>query len=122
MSNKIRCRLTQFVILLGVVGAAMLFFSFQATSSARSIVTDAQGNTWSCESNHFLMNAGGLDAAPPSSAPLNPDHTYGCPRGTRRSLAEVVLEGPAWVPYFGFALIVGSSFAQIWLMRPENDD
>lgn len=121
MSTKSRFRLTQIAILLGVIGATVLFFSFQATSSTRSIVTDAKGNTWSCEGNHFLMTAGGLDAAPPSSAPLNPDHTYGCPRGSRRSLAEVTLEAPPWVPYLGFVLIVGSSLAQLGLMRPETD-
>lgn len=122
MSNKLRFRLTQLTIFLGVIGATVLFFSFQATSSTRSIVTDAHGNTWPCEGNHFLMTAGGLDAAPPSSAPLNPDHTYGCPSGSRRSLAEVTLEAPTWMPYLGFILIVGSSLAQIGLVRPETEE
>ncbi len=119
LSSRRRRRLTQLVILIGVIGAAMLFFSFQATGSPRSLVTDASGNMWTCEGNHFLMTHGGLDAAPPSSAPLNPDHTYGCPPGKRRSLAEVTLEAPAWVPYLGFILVVGSSLAQMALLQPE---
>jgi hypothetical protein len=100
-------------------GAVLVIASFQATSSARSFVTDPKTGATiaTCEGENLVFTGGGLDWTPPSNRPPNgPNGEIRCPYGGRHAIAEVEIERP-WALWIGIFLSLGSIIWQILLVR-----